>query len=187
MLWRRSLPAAGLREDAVEALISLQYARRTAERLVTEALVGRPDVDSLETLLRTHPRTTGAGVRTPLGGRRVPPKTIVIVSAGSPRHLRAARGRLSTWRLDHWEHSRSRRGGARTRWRPIEGLRGWAEGLGASARVRQNVVAGEASGTISFVTLWEDGGGTSGLHGRLPRAGGEQPDRGGTRYGSAGR
>ncbi len=46
-------PAAGLREDAVEALISLQYARRTAERLVTEALVGRPDVDSLETLLRT--------------------------------------------------------------------------------------------------------------------------------------
>ena len=45
--------AAGLREDAVEALISLQYARRTAERLVTEALVGRPDVDSLETLLRT--------------------------------------------------------------------------------------------------------------------------------------
>ncbi len=47
------VPAAGLREDAVEALISLQYARRTAERLVTEALVGRPDVDSLETLLRT--------------------------------------------------------------------------------------------------------------------------------------
>ena len=38
----------------------------------------------------------------------------------------------------------------------LEGLRGWAEGLGASARVRQNVVAGEASGTISFVTLWED-------------------------------
>ena len=47
------VPAAGLREDAVEALISLQYARRTAERLVTEALVGRPDADSLETLLRT--------------------------------------------------------------------------------------------------------------------------------------
>lgn len=46
-------PAAGLREDAVEALISLQYARRTAERLVNEALSARPDVDSLETLLRT--------------------------------------------------------------------------------------------------------------------------------------
>lgn len=45
--------AAGLREDAVEALISLQYARRTAERLVNEALSARPDVDSLETLLRT--------------------------------------------------------------------------------------------------------------------------------------
>lgn len=45
-------PAAGLREDAVEALISLQYARRTAERLVNEALSARPDVDSLETLLR---------------------------------------------------------------------------------------------------------------------------------------
>jgi len=44
--------AAGLREDAVEALISLQYARRTAERLVNEALIARPDVDSLETLLR---------------------------------------------------------------------------------------------------------------------------------------
>ncbi len=45
-------PAPGLREDAVEALISLQYARRTAERLVMEAIVARPDVDSLETLLR---------------------------------------------------------------------------------------------------------------------------------------
>jgi Holliday junction DNA helicase RuvA len=46
-------PEPGLREDAVEALISLQYARRTAERLVSEALSARPDVDSLETLLRT--------------------------------------------------------------------------------------------------------------------------------------
>jgi Holliday junction DNA helicase RuvA len=45
-------PEPGLREDAVEALISLQYARRTAERLVSEALSARPDVDSLETLLR---------------------------------------------------------------------------------------------------------------------------------------
>ncbi len=46
-------PSADLREDAVEALVSLQYARRTAERLVVEALIARPDVDSIETLLRT--------------------------------------------------------------------------------------------------------------------------------------
>ena len=47
------VPAPELREDAIEALVSLQYARRTAQRLVTEALMARPDVDSLETLLRT--------------------------------------------------------------------------------------------------------------------------------------
>ena len=45
-------PPPDLHDDAVEALIQLQYARRTAERLVSEALSAHPEVDSLETLLR---------------------------------------------------------------------------------------------------------------------------------------
>jgi len=49
-----SAPAAGayLREDAVEALVSLQYTRRDAERAVEQVLEARPDIESLEDLLR---------------------------------------------------------------------------------------------------------------------------------------
>ena len=48
-------PAAGaadLREDAIEALVALQYTRRDAERAVTEATRSRPAPDRLEDLLR---------------------------------------------------------------------------------------------------------------------------------------
>ena len=41
-----------LREDAVEALVTLQYSRREAERVVDAVLAERPDADDLETLLR---------------------------------------------------------------------------------------------------------------------------------------
>lgn len=41
-----------LREDAVAALIGLQYTRRDAERAVDDVLAARADVDSIEGLLR---------------------------------------------------------------------------------------------------------------------------------------
>jgi Holliday junction DNA helicase RuvA len=46
-------PSAGdLREDAVDALVSLQYSRRDAERSVERALEARPGLATLEELLR---------------------------------------------------------------------------------------------------------------------------------------
>ena len=44
--------APSLREDAIEALVALQYTRRDAERAVTEALRSRSEIDRLEDLLR---------------------------------------------------------------------------------------------------------------------------------------
>ena len=44
--------APDLRVDAVDALVSLQYGRREAERLVSDVLRSRPEIDSLEELLR---------------------------------------------------------------------------------------------------------------------------------------
>ena len=41
-----------LREDAIDALIALQYSRRDAERAVTDAMRARADFASLEELLR---------------------------------------------------------------------------------------------------------------------------------------
>ena len=41
-----------LRGDAVEALVSLQYSRRDAERAVEQALEARPETTSIEELLR---------------------------------------------------------------------------------------------------------------------------------------
>ena len=41
-----------VRDDAVEALVTLQYGRREAENLVNEVLLTRPEVDGLEDLLR---------------------------------------------------------------------------------------------------------------------------------------
>lgn len=43
---------AALRDDAVEALVGLQYTPREAEELVTAVLLERPDRDTLEELLR---------------------------------------------------------------------------------------------------------------------------------------
>ena len=45
-------PAHDLRADAVDALVALQYPRREAEQVVANALVGRPDLDTLEAVLR---------------------------------------------------------------------------------------------------------------------------------------
>ena len=44
--------ATDIRGDAVEALETLQYGRREAERLVSDVLLARPELDSLEELLR---------------------------------------------------------------------------------------------------------------------------------------
>ena len=41
-----------LRDDAVEALVALQYARREAERAVHDTLQTRPEADTLEALVR---------------------------------------------------------------------------------------------------------------------------------------
>lgn len=41
-----------LHDDAVEALVGLQYARRDAERAVDDVLAARGDIDSIEALLR---------------------------------------------------------------------------------------------------------------------------------------
>lgn len=41
-----------VRSDAVEALVALQYSRREADTLVSEALKARDDLDSLEAVLR---------------------------------------------------------------------------------------------------------------------------------------
>ena len=41
-----------LREDAIDALVALQYTRRDAERAVTEAMRSQPAPDRLEDLLR---------------------------------------------------------------------------------------------------------------------------------------
>ena len=55
----RDQPASGteklalnLREDAVDALVALQYQRREAEQVVANAMVSRPDLDTLEAVLR---------------------------------------------------------------------------------------------------------------------------------------
>ena len=45
-------PTADLRVDAADALVALQYGRREAEGLVGEVLRSRPELDSLEELLR---------------------------------------------------------------------------------------------------------------------------------------
>jgi holliday junction DNA helicase RuvA len=50
---RETAPAGpDLRDDAVEALVSLQYTRRDAERAVERVLDERPETDTLEDLLR---------------------------------------------------------------------------------------------------------------------------------------
>jgi len=49
-----------LRDDAVEALIALQYTRREAEAVVNETLDRQPDLDELETLLRAILERRGA-------------------------------------------------------------------------------------------------------------------------------
>ena len=41
-----------VRQHAIEALIALQYGRREADQLVTEALRSRPDLDAVEGVLR---------------------------------------------------------------------------------------------------------------------------------------
>jgi Holliday junction DNA helicase RuvA len=46
-------PAHDLRDDAIEALVSLQYARREAETLVSAALTESPELDTIEELLRS--------------------------------------------------------------------------------------------------------------------------------------
>ena len=43
---------AGVREDAIEALVALQYTRREAERAVMEAMRTHADLDALEDLIR---------------------------------------------------------------------------------------------------------------------------------------
>ena len=48
----RAKAASGVRADAVEAREALKYTRREAERVVGEVLLERPEVDSLEALLR---------------------------------------------------------------------------------------------------------------------------------------
>ena len=44
--------ATDMREDAVDALMTLQYGRREAEAVVSEAMAAQPDLDGLEPLLR---------------------------------------------------------------------------------------------------------------------------------------
>ncbi len=41
-----------MRDDAIEALLALQYGRREAESMVAAALEAHPDIADLETLLR---------------------------------------------------------------------------------------------------------------------------------------
>lgn len=41
-----------LRSDAIDALVALQYPRREAQRVIANALTGRPDLTSLEDVLR---------------------------------------------------------------------------------------------------------------------------------------
>jgi len=58
-----ALPVAAepsLRDDAVEALVALQYTRREAETVVNETLERHPDLDQLETLLRAILERRGA-------------------------------------------------------------------------------------------------------------------------------
>ena len=43
---------SGVREDAIEALVALQYTRREAERAVMEAMRANPSLDALEDLIR---------------------------------------------------------------------------------------------------------------------------------------
>ena len=43
---------SGVREDAIEALVALQYTRREAERAVMEAMRSHPGLDALEDLIR---------------------------------------------------------------------------------------------------------------------------------------
>lgn len=43
---------AGLRDDAVEALVALQFGQREADQVVRRVLLARPDMDSLEEVLR---------------------------------------------------------------------------------------------------------------------------------------
>lgn len=53
--------ASDLRDDAVEALMALQYARREAERLIQATLSSRTDVDTLEALVRAALEQQGRG------------------------------------------------------------------------------------------------------------------------------
>ena len=48
----RAAAAPDLRIDAVDALVTLQYGRREAERLVDDVLLSQPAVDRVEDLLR---------------------------------------------------------------------------------------------------------------------------------------
>ena len=48
----RAEAASGLQEDAVDALVALQYARREAERIVRAAIAARPEASTLEALVR---------------------------------------------------------------------------------------------------------------------------------------
>ena len=43
---------SGVREDAIEALVALQYTRREAERAVMEAMRANTALDSVEDLIR---------------------------------------------------------------------------------------------------------------------------------------
>ena len=43
---------SGVREDAIEALVALQYTRREAERAVMDAMRANPGLDALEDLIR---------------------------------------------------------------------------------------------------------------------------------------
>lgn len=43
---------SGVREDAIEALVALQYTRREAERAVMEAMRAQPALDAVEDLIR---------------------------------------------------------------------------------------------------------------------------------------
>ena len=45
-------PRTDIRADAVDALVTLQYGRREAERVVQDVLLSQPAVESLEELLR---------------------------------------------------------------------------------------------------------------------------------------
>ncbi len=53
--------ASELRDDAVAALVALQYPRREAERVVSATVLARPDADTLEALVRAVLEDQGRG------------------------------------------------------------------------------------------------------------------------------